>query len=95
MARMRQNLLDQACSSLQRALTLLEQHPGQNQEALRNINQKWRCYVLYQLGVVSDRQLNRSAEVGETYWRQCMVMLYTADDRCSCAHVRHPSLSLV
>lgn len=92
-ARMRQQLHDQACALLQRALTLLQGHVPQHED-LRQVLQQWRCAVLYQLGVLYDGPLNRHAHMGETCWRDLLVVQYSTGDSCSCAHVRHCCLHL-
>lgn len=80
-----QHLHDQASAILERALIQLNSQEATHQD-LQLLHQQWCCAVLQQLAVIYSRPLNRP-EMGETCWRQCMAILYTTGDSCSCAHV--------
>jgi hypothetical protein len=85
-ARSEQGLFDQAEASLQRGLRELAEGEFSN-PSLQSLHQRWYCSFLQRLACIYDSHLLQD-EKAESCFRQCMVMLYTSGDNCSCADVR-------
>lgn len=84
-ARTHQRLFDQAEAALQRALRELSEEPPSEKE-LQTLHKNWCCALLHQLACVYARH-SIQLEKAESCFRQCMVMLYSSGDNCSCADV--------